>query len=125
MHPHVYGVYISHSQLDAFTQTQTHAVDGEEKDLIAQPVGCSKELVHLIYGQDIWNPGCLWRFYQWDIIPGFIQYIAVKEFQAVQVKLDRAPGMGIQKVVEIVEQLIRRKIVNAAVEIVSDTPYGP
>ena len=125
MNPHVYGVYISHSQLDAFGKAQSHAVDGEEKDLIAQPVGCGKELVYLIDGQDIRNPGCLWRFYQGDIIPGFIQYIGVKEFQTVQVKLDRAPGTRIQELVEIVKQLVGCKIVNPAVEIVSDTPDGP
>jgi hypothetical protein len=59
-----YGVYISHSQLDAFAKAQSHTIDGEEKDLVAQPVGCGKELVYLIDGQDIRNPGCLWRFYQ-------------------------------------------------------------
>jgi len=125
MNPHVYEVYISHSQLDAFAKAQSYAVDGEEKDLITQPVGCGKELVYLIDGQDIRNPGCLWRFYQGDIIPGFIQYIGVKEFQTVQVKLDRAPGTRIQELVEIVKQLVGCKIVNPAVEIVSDTPDGP
>ena len=57
MNPHVYGVYISHSQLDAFAKTEPHAVDSEEKDLIAQPVGCGKKPVHLFDGQDIRNSG--------------------------------------------------------------------
>ena len=61
MSPHVGGVYISHRQLDTFAKTQPHAVDGEEKDLIAQPVGCGKKLIYLIDGQNIRNPGCLWR----------------------------------------------------------------
>jgi len=93
MNPHVYGVYISHSQLDTFAKTQSHAVDGEEKDLIAQPVGCGKKLIYVIDGQDIRNPGCLWRLDQGDVMPGFIQHIGVEKFQAVQIEFDRVSAI--------------------------------
>ena len=90
MNPHVYGVYIANRQLDPFAKTEPHAVDSEEKDFIAQPVGCCKKPVHLLDGQDIRNPGRFWRFDQRNIVPGFIQYPGVKEFQAIQIEFDSA-----------------------------------
>jgi hypothetical protein len=103
MNPHVGGVYISHCQLYTFAKAQSHAVDCEEEDLITQPVGCDNELLYLIDGQNIRNPGCLWRLDQGDVMPGFIQHTGVEEFQAVQIEFDRAPGMRLQEFVEIVK----------------------
>ena len=47
------GVDIANGQHDAFAKTQPHAASGKEKDLVAQPVGCGKQLVQLLNGQDI------------------------------------------------------------------------
>ena len=91
MNPHVYGVYIANRQLDTFAKTEPQAVDGEEKDLIAQFVGGGKNLVHLLDGQDVRNPGSFWRFDQGNIIPGFMQYFGVKKLETIQIELDRAP----------------------------------
>lgn len=125
MNPHIDGVDIADSQPDSFTKPQPHAVGGKEKNFVAQLIGCRKQPVELLDGQNIRNPGCLWRFDQGDVLPGFVQYSGVKELQAIQIKLDRTPGMAFQKFVEIIKQLIGCKLVNPAIEIVSDTPDGP
>ena len=62
MDPHIDSVDIADSQPDAFSKTQPHGIDGEEKDFIAQLVGCGKKPVYLLDGQDIRNPGSFWRF---------------------------------------------------------------
>jgi hypothetical protein len=60
-------------------------LDGEEKDLVTEDVGCRKQLTQLFCGQDIRDSFSLWRFYQGKIGPGFAQDVGVKEFQAVEV----------------------------------------
>ena len=35
MYPHVFGVDVAHGKVNAFPQTQAHAVDGKEEDFIA------------------------------------------------------------------------------------------
>ena len=106
MNPHIDGVDIADSQPDSFAKAQPHAVGGKEKDFVAQPVGCGKQPVHLLNGQNIRDLGCLWRFDQGDVLPGFVQNPGVKELQAIQIELDRTPGMALQKFVEIIKQLI-------------------
>ena len=48
MNPHVCSIDIAHIELDAFAQAQSHAVDGIEKDFVAQCFSCSKKLIHLL-----------------------------------------------------------------------------
>ena len=64
MNPHIDGVYIANGQPDTFAKPKPHAVGGKEKDLVAQPVGCGKQLVQLLDGQDIRDPRSLWWFDQ-------------------------------------------------------------
>jgi len=61
-------------------------------------------------------------FDQGDVFPGFMQYPGIKEFQAIEIKLDAAPGVLFQKFVEIIEQLVGAKVVNPAIKIVADMP---
>jgi hypothetical protein len=35
-----------------------------------------------------------------------LQDMGVEKFQAVEIELDRAPGLGLQQIVKIVEQLV-------------------
>jgi hypothetical protein len=46
----------------------------------------------LPYRENIRNPGSLRRFDQGDVLPGLAQHSGVKELQAIEVELDRAPG---------------------------------
>ncbi len=50
--------------------------------------------------------------------------MGVKELQAIEVEFDRAPGMAMEQVVEIIKELIRGQVINLAVEIMTDPPDG-
>jgi len=78
---HIFGIDIANGESDAFAKAQPHAVSGKEKDPVAQPVGRGKQTVQLLDGQDIRDPGSLWRFDQGDVLPGFVQYPGVKEIR--------------------------------------------
>jgi len=119
------SIDISNSQPDAFSKTQSHAVDGEEKDPVTQPVCSSYELVYLLHSQDIRNPGGFRWFYERNILPCLMEDIGVKESQAIEIKLYGTPRTGVQEIIEIVEKLIQCKIVNGAVEIVSNASECP
>jgi len=54
-----------------------------------------------------------------------LQDILFPDDAPLQIELDRAPGMTFQKLVEIIKQLIGCKVVNPAIEIVTDTPVCP
>ncbi len=125
MDPHVVCVDVADSEPDAFAKAQAHAVGGEEEDFVAQDPGCGKQLPHLFGGKNIGDSGYPGRFDQRDILPGFVQYPGVEELQAIQVELDRAPGVRVQEFREIIEQLAGVEIVNPAIEIVADTPDRP
>lgn len=125
MDPHLVRVNIADSEPDAFAKTQPHAVAGEKEDFVAQDRGCGKQLPHLCGGKDIGDSGYLGRLDQGDIFPGFVQYPGVEELQAIEVELDRAPGMRIQECREIFAQLAGAEVVNSAVEIVADTTDRP
>ena len=93
MDSHCCRVDIADSQVDTFAETQPHAVGGEEKDLVTEDIGCSKQLTQLFNSQDIRDSFGFGRSYQGKICPVFAQDIGVKEFQTIEVELDRAPGM--------------------------------
>ncbi len=57
--------------------------------------------------------------------PCFAQDMGVKEFQAIEIQFDRAPGMRIKQSVEIIKALIFVQVVNFTVEIIADPPDGP
>ncbi len=106
VNPHAFGVDVADRQVDAFAETQAHAVDGEEKDFIAQYFGCFEKPIELPDAQNIWNYSRFWRFYQWNVIPGLVRNVGVKELQTIQVELDGAPGTQSQEFAEVVKQLI-------------------
>ncbi len=125
MDPHVVRVDVADREPDAFAKAQAHAVAGKEEDLVAQDPGCGKQMPDLLDGEDVRDSGCLGRFDQGNILPGLVQNPGVEEFQAVEVKLDRAPGVRFQEFREIIEQLSGTQIVHPAIEIVADTPDRP
>jgi hypothetical protein len=84
--------------------------------------GCGKQPAQLLDGENVRDPGSLWWFDQGNVLPGFVEYPVIKKLQAIQIEFDCTPGMAFQKFVEIIEQLIGCKVVNPAIEIVSDTP---
>jgi len=55
---------------------------------------------------------------------GFAQHVLGVELEAIQVKLDRAPGVRFDQVAEIVGELLGRELVNCVVEVVAHAPDG-
>jgi hypothetical protein len=51
--------------------------------------------------------------------------MGLEKFQAIGVELDGAPGMGVEKIIEIVAQLLRGELLDAVVEIAADTANRP
>ena len=72
----------------------------------AQDPGCGKQLPHLLDREDIRDFGCLGRLDQGDVFPGLVQYPGIEELQALEIELDRAPGMRVQEFREIIKQLL-------------------
>ena len=66
----------------------------------------------------------LWRFDQRDILPGFVEYMSVEEFQAVEIQLDRTPWVVLKQLGEIVEKLVGCQVADLAIEIIAESPYG-
>ena len=50
--------------------------------------------------------------------------MGIEELQAVQIELDGRPGMGLQQVGEIVDQLCLREMVQLMIEIGADASDG-
>jgi hypothetical protein len=56
--------------------------------------------------------------------PALLQHVDDEEFQAIQVQLDRTPGMRSHQTGEIVQQLLLGQVVNAMGKVGADAPYG-
>ncbi len=97
----------------------------QARQMITVASGCCKQLPHLPDREDVGDSECLGRLGQGDIFPGLVQYPGIEELQAVEVELDRAPGMCVQEFRKIVEQLAETEVVNPAIEIVADPPDRP
>jgi hypothetical protein len=54
-----------------------------------------------------------------------MQHMGVEKLQAIPVELDRAPGMALRQVGEIVGQLLLGQILDLIREIVADAPDRP
>jgi hypothetical protein len=50
MYAHIARVNIANRKPDALTKAQAHAVAGKEENLVAQLVGCCKQLSRLLDG---------------------------------------------------------------------------
>ena len=92
---------------------------------VCQPAGSGKQPLYLFNGQNIRDPGSLWRFDQGNCLPGFVEYPEVKKLQAIKIEFDSTPGVFFQEFAEIIKQLVGCKVVNPAIEIVPDAPDCP
>jgi len=61
MYPHTVGINITNLEFNSFTKPQPHAVDGEEEHLVILDCSCGKQLICLLYGDNIRYSGCFWR----------------------------------------------------------------
>ena len=73
MDSHGNGIDIADLKGDTLAKAQAQRVDGEKKDPIAQLACGGDQLMELLDGQDIRDPGGLWRLDQGNVLPGFFQ----------------------------------------------------
>lgn len=125
MNLHVGGIDIAGLQPDSFSKAQAQGIGGEEENPVTQLSRGADQLLELPYRENIRDPGSLRRFDQGDVLPGLAQHSGVKELQAIEVELDRAPGTIFEQIVEIIEELIGGQIIDLAVEIVTNPPDCP
>ena len=73
MDSHGNGIDIADLKGNPLAKAQAQRVDSEKKDLIAQLACGGDQLMELLDGQDIRDPGGLWRLDQGNVLPGFFQ----------------------------------------------------
>ena len=56
------------------------------------------------------------------MFPGFAQHSGVKELQAIEIELYRAPGANFEQVAEILEELVCVQVIASPVKIVAYPP---
>ena len=91
-------------QRQAFAQTQSHAVEREEKHSATQHPSGGKLRLRLFHGDDVKQMLNLGGFDEVRAAPAFAQQVQVKELEAVKIEFDGARGMGGHQVAEKVGQ---------------------
>jgi hypothetical protein len=79
MHPVLLGIDITDFQVKGFTQAQTHAVGGEDIDLVAQLAGRVDDPRQFIGGENIRQGPHLGRFNDIDPAPLFVEYMLIEK----------------------------------------------
>ena len=116
---------VAHLQSQPFAQAQPQAVEGEIEHPVAQGVCRRKQALRFVDGDDVGQPLRLGRLDQIRHHPGLLQHVGGVELQAVEIEFDRAPGVGLDQVAEIVGQLSFAKIVDPMRKIPAQTTDGP
>jgi hypothetical protein len=124
MHALTFGVDIAHLQAQALAEAQTQAVDGEKENPVTEHMGGQEKLLSLFHANNIRQALDLGRLDQIGGYPGFAQHMGIIELEAVQIELDRAPGMRCQQIGKIIGQLRFGQVIDLFIEILTDTPNG-
>ena len=124
MHPLTIGIDIAHLQSQALAETQSQAIDGEVENPVTEGVSCQEQTLGFINGNDIRQALGPWRFDQPEINPGLMQHMGVEEFKTVEFQLDGAPGMRLQPIGAIIDQLRFGQVIALFIEILANTPKG-
>lgn len=124
MNFHALGIDIAHFEIEGFPQPQTHAEAIKNKSLITQLTRTVEQAFNLFQGQEIGQGFDLRGPHNVDPVPLLLQYIFVKELQAVAVDFYRRLGVGLHQGLEVGFKLLLGQNVGWAVEKLGDTPYG-
>jgi len=124
MHAMTGCINIADLQSQPFAQAQPHAVHGEIEHPVAQRAGRRKQRLSLLDRDDVGQALRLGWFDEVGHAPGFTQNMQGVELEAIQIELDRAPGMRGNQVAEVVGQLRWRQVVNSVVKVVTHAPDG-
>jgi len=108
-----------HRQGQPLAQAQAQAVEGEEEDPVAQDAGGCEQALCFLDGNDVGQALHLGRLDQPRHGPRLAQHVGGVELVAVQIELDRAPGVRGDEVGEVVGQLALGQPVNLVIEILA------
>ena len=122
VHTLTFGVDIADLQSQALAETEAQAIDGEVENPVTERVRCQKQTLGFLNGDDIRQTLSPWRFDQIQRRPGLVQNVGVEEFERVQVEFNGAPGMGLQQIGEILEQLRFGQSMDLIIEILAEAP---
>lgn len=124
MHPLARRIDVADLQCQPFAQAQAQTVEGKIEHPIAQRARGGKKLLGLVDRDNVGQPLDLGRFDQMGHDPGFVQDVGGVELQAIQIKFDCAPGVGLDQVAEIVGQLGFGEVVDLVGEVSAQAPDG-
>ena len=96
MDPPAHGVNAACLKPQPFSEAQAEAVEDEEEYAVAEDAGGAKDAPRFFDGDDAGQTLNLGRFDQARCHPGFAQDVLVVKLEAVQVKIDCAPGVRSQ-----------------------------
>lgn len=121
---HVLAVNIRNSQVECFTETQAHAVDGEQVDFVTQFFDRTDDFLKLLSGQKIRKALNSRGFYDIDPVPFFVKNMFPEELKSAAVDLYGAPGVGFEEIGEIGLQFAGSQAIGATLEILKRPPDG-
>ena len=124
-HPLARGIDVADLKTQALAEAQAKTVGGEIEDPVTEGTGLQEQPLGLLDGEDIGPALGLRRLDPIPVHPGLVPHMAVEKLQAVQVELDRAPGMAVQSVGELLSQRLLGQLVDRMVEIGPDAADRP
>lgn len=123
VHPSTLRIDIADLQRQPFTETQAQAVQREIEHPVAQLARGRKQALRFIDADDVGQALRLGRLDQMRHDPGLAQDMNGIELEAVEIELDRAPGVRGDQVGEVVGQLGFGQVVDAMREIRTHATY--
>jgi hypothetical protein len=91
VHTPLAAVNVRHLQSQAFTDSQTEAVDHQQKDPVAQIAYPVDQGMYFLSGGNVRESAYTGRSDDFDPLHLVIEHIAMEELQAAEIYLDRAP----------------------------------
>ena len=71
----------------------------------------------LLDGDDIGKALGSERFNEVDTGPGFIEHVGIVELESVEIELNHAPGVGVEKIRKIISELLGREVRDVMLEL--------
>ena len=124
MNPLAVGIDVCHLQSQALAQAQTETVEREKEHLITEGAGRQKKLPSLVHRDDVRQTLGSGRLDQAGSGLRFMQHMGIIELEAVQIELDRTPGMRRLQIGEIIGQLGFGQLINVLIEILANAANG-
>lgn len=121
---HFCAIDVGNPEVETFTQTEPHAVDGEKKDAIPGPHNSLEETVGLFDSENVGQGFESWRLHDVHGFPGLPEDVLPEEFQAESIDLDGAPGVGFHQLGKVPFEIFPGQIVRTSTEMLGQPTDG-